>query len=126
MLFISHDLALVGRISDRVAVMFAGTIVEEGPPDEVLHRPAHPYTRALLDAIPRGLAGRNRPRKVHAEAQVLSEAGCPFAPRCPMAEDLCRTSEPPAVPVTPGHFARCHFANQIVARSDMSPAIGTV
>lgn len=125
MLFISHDLALVGRISDRVAVMFAGSIVEEGLPQDVLRSPAHPYTRALLDAIPRGLAGRDRPRRVHAEASVLPEVGCPFAPRCPIVQDLCRTSEPPALTVATGHFARCHFPDRITAaRSDMKPAIG--
>jgi oligopeptide/dipeptide ABC transporter ATP-binding protein len=126
MLFISHDLALVGRISDRVAVMFAGSIVEEGLPQDVLHAPAHPYTRALLDAIPRGLAARDRPRKVHAEASALPEAGCRFAPRCPMARDLCRITEPPPVMVAAGHFARCHFTDQAGARSAPSPVMGHV
>jgi oligopeptide/dipeptide ABC transporter ATP-binding protein len=126
MLFISHDLALVGRISDHVAVMFAGSIVEEGRPQEVLRRPAHPYTRALLDAIPRGIEGRDRPRTVHAEASALPDVGCRFAPRCPLAEDVCRGSEPSPVKIAAGHFARCFFADRVAASPGTVLATGTV
>jgi oligopeptide/dipeptide ABC transporter ATP-binding protein len=126
MLFVSHDLALVGRISDHVAVMFAGSIVEEGRPQEVLRRPAHPYTRALLDAIPRGIEGRDRPRTVHAEASALPDVGCRFAPRCPLAEDVCRGSEPPPVKIAAAHFARCFFADQVAASPGTVLATGTV
>jgi oligopeptide/dipeptide ABC transporter ATP-binding protein len=127
MLFISHDLALVARISDRVAVMFAGAIVEEGRPQQILSAPAHPYTRALLDAIPRGIEGRERPRKVQAEAAALPGTGCRFAPRCPLAEDVCRTTEPEPLKVTGGHFARCHFAGRVTAGDPVSvPTVSAV
>lgn len=109
MLFISHDLALVARISDHVAVMFAGSIVEEGDPQKVLSAPAHPYTQALLDAIPRGIEGRERPRKAQAEAVAMPVAGCRFAPRCPLAADPCRAVEPPPTKLGRDHFVRCHF-----------------
>jgi len=116
MLFISHDLALVARISGRVAVMFAGTIVEEGEPDVVLAASAHPYTRALLDAIPQGIAGRTRRRPDGgAELAALPTAGCRFAHRCPHVVELCRSMAPPPVPVSHSHIARCHFAGDIAA-----------
>lgn len=116
MLFISHDLALVARISSRVAVMFAGAIVEEGKPGVVLAAPAHPYTRALLNAIPQGIAGRGRTRQdVGADMAALPAVGCRFANRCSHVAELCRTVAPPLVPVLPGHAARCHFASVIAA-----------
>ena len=126
MLFISHDLALVARISGRVAVMFAGSLVEEGAPGVVLAAPAHPYTRALLDAIPQGIAGRGRARPdAGAELAPLPTAGCRFANRCPHAAALCRGTVPPLVLVSPGHAARCHFAATIAglpARRGTAPA----
>lgn len=115
MLFISHDLALVARISNRVAVMFAGAIVEEGEPGRVLREPAHPYTRALLAAIPRGLAGRGRARIDQPDA-TLPESGCRFAPRCPRVAKRCSKTEPPLVKVATGHFARCFFAEPVAVQ----------
>lgn len=114
MLFISHDLALVNHISTRVAVMYAGRVVEEGLPAEVLHRPAHPYTRALLSAVPRGLAGRRTPRDpVPGGPPDPSDLppGCRFAPRCPLAREVCRERYPAAVELSVTHRAECHFAD---------------
>ena len=113
MLFISHDLALVNHISTRVAVMYAGRVVEEGLPGEVLGGPAHPYTRALLSAVPRGLAGRRAPREpVPGGPPDPSDLppGCRFAPRCPSAQAVCRERYPAAVQLSPTHRAECHFA----------------
>lgn len=117
-LFISHDLALVGHISTRVAVMYAGRIVEEGEPEAVLSRAAHPYTRALLAAIPKGLAGRDRNETiVEAAGSSIPNEGCRFAPRCPKMQEMCRKVAPPSREVSAGHLAACHFPDVADLRS---------
>ncbi len=113
LLFVSHDLALVNAIATRVAVMYAGRIVEEGPTQDVLRAPAHPYTRALLRAVPRGLAGRGELREPVVggppDPSDLPE-GCRFAPRCPAAQAVCLSAYPPWMPLSPTHRAACHYA----------------
>lgn len=110
MIFISHDIGAVRNVCDRVAVMYAGRLIETGPADVVFSAPAHPYTRILLDAIPdltgpkRALAGA----VVDPEAARAQNAGCRFAPACPRATEVCWTTLPPAVDVGDGHRAECH------------------
>jgi len=110
MLFVSHDLAVVSRVSDRVAVMYAGRIVETGTVSSLFSRPAHPYTRGLIGSIPTLQTNRNEP--LHAiEGAVPSPGalppGCSFAPRCPLCIPACETAMPELIPITPGHEARC-------------------
>jgi peptide/nickel transport system ATP-binding protein len=113
-LFIAHDLALVRRISDRIAVMYLGRIVEEGPADVVYDSPSHPYTRALVASMP----GRRRLRDVSAPRGEVASAlqppkGCAFAARCPFARDLCREQDP-ALRVLAGELSvACHFAEEL-------------
>ena len=112
-LLIAHDLALVHHISDRIAVMYLGHIVEEGPSDRVYREPAHPYTKALLDAVPlldpQAQRRRRAARKLAAahETPRLSATGCPYRNRCPFAMPRCATEMPPAYPVAGGGSANC-------------------
>ncbi len=112
MLFIAHELGVVRHMSDNVAVMYLGKIMETGPTDAVFGAPAHPYTRTLMSAMPRVQpVKRHRPpvAKGDIPSPLNLPSGCRFRTRCPMAQDICRT-EPSSVTLGPGHEALCHFA----------------
>lgn len=109
MLFIAHDLPVVERVADRVAVMYLGQIVERAPVGRLIGEPLHPYTQALLSAVP-GAGGRRVRLKGEAPSQTEEIAGCPFASRCPEAREHCRRDPPPPLEEkAPGHFAACHY-----------------
>lgn len=107
-LFITHDIGVVEHIADRVVVMYLGKVVESGGCEEVLHSPAHPYTRLLLAAVP--AIGKPLPDVPPMEAGTASgHGGCPFAPRCPQAQNVCRHTAPSLREISPGHCAACHI-----------------
>ena len=114
MLFISHDLAVVSKVADRVAVMYAGSLVELGGRDDIFRAPAHPYTRGLLDAVPTLATHRERPlQTIEGTVPPLHAVpgGCPFEPRCGFRVADCARELPPLVEVNPGHWARCPVVN---------------
>jgi oligopeptide/dipeptide ABC transporter ATP-binding protein len=125
--FITHDLAVARYVANRVAVMYLGAIVESGPVDAVLANAAHPYTRALLAAVPAMRPGASRSRvRLPGEAAETKAipSGCRFHPRCPVAQPICRTDAPPLAPVGPQRVAACHFAADILAGT-LSTALST-
>ena len=111
-LLISHDLAVVEYVCDEVAVMYLGRVVEHGSTEEIFENAKHPYTRALLDAVPKLTPGGRRARATLGGSvpnPTDINPGCPFADRCPMAESQCRFQVPELREVAPGHVAACHF-----------------
>ena len=115
-IFISHDLSVVEHICDKIAVMYVGNIVELASTDELLRNPKHPYTEALVSAVPSADPLMKMDRII-LDGDVPSPAnppsGCVFHPRCRYAEDICKTEKPPLVQISPDHIARCHFAEEL-------------
>jgi oligopeptide transport system ATP-binding protein len=114
-LFISHDLSVVRYLSDTISVMYLGKIVEQGPAEEVYNHSIHPYTRALLSAVPS--LKRERHGRIRLEGEppkpTAPPPGCPFHPRCPMAQPVCSVEVPPLHEWLPGRFSACHFADTL-------------
>jgi oligopeptide/dipeptide ABC transporter ATP-binding protein len=116
LIFIAHDLSVVEHISDRIAVMYVGKIVEMAETTELLHKPLHPYTEALLSAIPP--ADPDIPsNRIRLQGEVPSPAnppsGCIFHPRCLYAQSICSQETPPLTEESPGHYVACHFAKEL-------------
>ena len=115
--FVAHDLSVVAHICNRVAVMYVGKLVEMAPTFELFTNPKHPYTEALLSAIPKPDPRRKGTARIILEGEVANPAnppsGCYFHPRCAYAQELCRQQEPVWDEVAPGHFAKCHFSHEL-------------
>ncbi len=114
-LFIAHDLAVIEHVSDRVAVMYLGQIVELCSAEELYKNPRHPYTEALLNAVPVPDPDHARPLALTGEipSPVNPPAGCHFHPRCPYADDLCRVQAPVLKEISTGHLVACHYHDQV-------------
>jgi peptide/nickel transport system ATP-binding protein len=120
-LFIAHDLSVIEHICDRVAVMYVGKLVELAETEELYRNPLHPYTEALLSAVP--IADprlRDKSRRIHLQGEVADPAnppsGCYFHPRCRYAQERCTQEEPPLREVVPSHYAACHFSEELKLR----------
>jgi oligopeptide/dipeptide ABC transporter ATP-binding protein len=125
LLFVAHDLSVVEHVSDRIAVMYVGKIVEMGTTEEIMVHPLHPYTEALLSAVP-SADPDIRSNRIQLQGEVPSPAnppsGCIFHPRCRYAKAVCSEQEPVSQEVTPGHFVRCHFATELHLKGIEEPA----
>jgi oligopeptide transport system ATP-binding protein len=115
-ILITHDLGVVAGMADNILVMYAGKFAESASARELFHHPAHPYTRGLLDSVPRVDIDEAELKPIRGLPPIVSNLppGCPFAPRCDFASDACRQSYPPAKAFGNGHFAHCHHPLQEV------------
>ena len=118
-MFISHDVSVTRYMSHRIAVMYLGSVVELAPAEDVIKNPMHPYTEALLSAVPVPDPGAKHGRveiKGDLPSPINLPTGCTFHPRCPYRRDVCKEVRPVLREVTPGHFVQCHFAGEIITR----------
>jgi oligopeptide transport system ATP-binding protein len=118
-ILITHDLGVVAGMTDHIIVMYAGKVFEQAPTGELFARPGNPYTRGLLRSVPDPAAEQGSLYQIPGLPPDLARLppGCPFAPRCERAEDICRNEFPPFVQLTREHHSLCHFANEIYAES---------
>jgi peptide/nickel transport system ATP-binding protein len=126
LLLITHDLGVIAETADRVAVMYAGRIVETGPVRQIFRNPGHPYTRGLLASMPGGRPGQ-RLRAIEGSVPLLGALppGCAFNPRCPDRFDPCTAAAPPDYVVAPQQTAKCYLHAPPSAISNQRPAVGT-
>lgn len=127
LLLVTHDVGVARQMADRVAVMYAGRLVEEGPGATVLGEPAHPYTAGLLRAVPTPETPRGQLQAIPGQPPAAGEAvdqGCSFAPRCTFAVEECRTDRPDLVPVSAAHWAACPVVNGRVPVEVGPPPVG--
>jgi oligopeptide/dipeptide ABC transporter ATP-binding protein len=116
-ILVTHDFGIVAANADRVAVMYAGKIVEMGTTLQIFDRPAHPYTQALLRCLPEAGPRRQELVEIGGQPPDLAQLppGCPFAPRCPQRQPVCETTYPPPVSIERGHVANCWVASAVAA-----------
>jgi oligopeptide/dipeptide ABC transporter ATP-binding protein len=125
LIFITHDLSVARTVATRVAVMYAGKIVEEGPIDEIYQRPSHPYTRALMQSQPDAVTEWSQLRPISGNPPDSDTVipGCSFNPRCVMAQDRCRVEEPELRQITGSRVSRCHFAEDVMGAERIPDAL---
>jgi oligopeptide transport system ATP-binding protein len=118
-ILITHDLGVVAGMTDHVIVMYAGKIFEQARTSELFARPGNPYTRGLLKSVPDPTAEQGKLYQIPGSPPDVAhlKPGCPFAPRCERAEEICRREFPPFVELTPDHHSLCHFAEEVFATS---------
>ena len=112
-LFISHNIAVTAFMSRHIGVMYLGKLVEAAPSQNILRKPLHPYTQALLQSIPQPNPKFKRDKRTalgEIPSPINRPAGCPFHPRCPLAQAICREKIPEMREIKPDHFAACHLA----------------
>jgi len=116
LVLITHDLGVVASVADRIAVMYAGRIVEHADVHALYDRPAHPYTRALIESIPRSHAHAGSLKTIRGLPPNLTRipTGCPFHPRCPIRQDVCTTTVPASIDLGNGRTSACHFAREVL------------
>jgi oligopeptide transport system ATP-binding protein len=117
LILITHDMGVVADVADRISVMYAGKVVEEAPVYDIYARPAHPYTKALLESIPRLDMKGQQLNVIRGLPPALTDIprGCAFNPRCAYAQDVCRRDPaPPSYSIAPGRNVRCHFWNEVM------------
>ncbi|HKO60577.1 MAG TPA: ABC transporter ATP-binding protein [Pyrinomonadaceae bacterium] len=120
-ILITHDLGVVAGMTDQLIVMYAGKVFEQAPTGELFAKPGNPYTKGLLRSVPDPLAEKGTLYQIPGQPPDVAHlpAGCPFAPRCERAEDICRREFPPFVQLNASHYSLCHFANEVYEESSV-------
>ena len=114
-IMVSHSMGVIRESTSYVNIMYAGTVVESGASNEVFINPKHPYTFALMSCVPK-LTGKGIAAGIPGRVPdyMMPPQGCRFSPRCPKAQDICRSKKPPHLEINPNHYVSCYFANEVI------------